>query len=67
MVTPGSYIIVEDANVAGRPVLPSFPDDGPFGAVNEFLENNTSCVIDKSKEKYMATFNPNGFLLRLGY
>lgn len=60
-VTPGSYIIVEDTNVGGHPVKPNhYP--GPMEAVNEFIKNNHNFIIDKSKEKFLLTFNPNGYL-----
>ena len=61
LVTPGSYIIVEDTNIGGHPVKPHrYP--GPMEAVREFIKNNPSFAIDKSREKFLLTFNPNGYL-----
>lgn len=62
-VSRGSYIIVEDTNVNGHPTLPSF-GDGPYEAVQEFLEANPNFEIDRAREKFLMTFNPNGFLKR---
>jgi len=55
IVTKGSYIIVEDTNLRGS-----------SKAVNVFLSGNKkNFKIDKSKEKYLLTFNKNGFLLKI--
>lgn len=64
MVTDGSYLIVEDTNVHGHPVLPDHPP-GPMEAVHEFLANHREFTIDRTREKFMATFNPSGYLRRL--
>ena len=63
VVTPGSYLIVEDSNVNGHPVLPSF-GPGPWEALHEFVESDGRFVIDDSREKFMLTFNPRGYLRR---
>ena len=63
-VSVGSYLIVEDTNLNGHPVQPNF-GPGPMEAVDEFLRQNDSFVIDKSKEKFHLTFNPRGYLLRV--
>ncbi len=64
MVTPGSYLIVEDTCIR-HPVLPTFPP-GPMEAVDAFLAGNRDFVIDESREKFMVTFNPSGYLRRVG-
>jgi cephalosporin hydroxylase len=64
LVSKGSYIVVEDTNINGHPVLPNY-GDGPMEAVNEFLKNNTDFFIDKSREKYLLTFYPNGWLKKI--
>jgi cephalosporin hydroxylase len=63
MVTPGSYLIVEDTNVNGYPVLPDF-GPGPMEAVEEFLPTHPEFEIDRRCERFMMTFNPSGFLRR---
>lgn len=60
-VTPGSYMVVEDTNVNGHPVLPHL-GPGPMEAVKEFMAGNTDFVIDKRREKFFLTFNPDGYL-----
>lgn len=64
LVKVGGYLIVEDTNVNGHPTLPSF-GPGPFEAVEKFAQQNPSFEIDLSKEKFMMTFNPRGFLKRV--
>jgi cephalosporin hydroxylase len=63
-VTKDSYLIVEDGCVNGHPVHPSF-GPGPYEAIDDFLLTNKDFVIDESREKFMMTFNPNGYLKRI--
>ena len=63
-VPKGGYVIVEDTHVNGHPVEPEF-GPGPMEAVNEFVKWSGDFVIDKSKEKFYMTFNPNGYLQRI--
>jgi cephalosporin hydroxylase len=60
-VAPGNYLVVEDTCVEALQ-LPPFP--GPIGAVKEFLETHKDFVSDRSREKYIMTYNPTGYLLR---
>lgn len=64
-VERGSYIIVEDTNINGHPVLPQF-GPGPMEAVQEFVKKNSDFAVDSGKEKFYMTFNPRGFLKRVG-
>lgn len=64
LVTPGSYIIVEDTHFNGRPILPKH-GPGPWEAVDEFLARHPEFEPDRSREKYGMSFNPRGYLKRL--
>jgi len=63
-VSVGSYLVVEDTNVNGHPALPYF-GEGPYEAVKEFLDNHAEFIIDESREKFLMTFNPGGYLRRI--
>lgn len=63
-VTTGSYLVVEDTNVNGHPVMPEH-GPGPFEAVHEFLEEDRDFEIDRSREKFLLTYFPDGFLRRV--
>lgn len=64
LVTKGSYLIVEDTALHGNPIHPESTDD-PMAAVNRFMENNTEFVTDRSREKFLMTWHPKGFLKKL--
>ncbi len=64
MVTVGSYVIVEDTDINGHPVLPEF-GPGPMEAVAEFLGSRHDFEVDESREKYYVTQNPQGYLRRV--
>jgi cephalosporin hydroxylase len=64
LVTRGSYLIVEDTNIAGHPVLSGLPR-GPYEAVQDFLARDRRFELDATREKFMMTFNPGGYLKRL--
>lgn len=69
LVTPGCYLIVEDTNISGHPVYTDYEPDageGALEAVQAFLQTNSDFVIDRSREKFFMTFNPCGYLRRLG-
>ena len=64
MVSPGHYIVVEDTNLNGHPVVGSF-GPGPMEAVQEFLKSNDHYRPDKLRERLIFTMHPNGYLQRL--
>jgi len=64
LVTVGSYMIVEDSNVNGHPVCPDH-GPGPMEAIWEFLSKHPEFVVDKSREKFLMTQNPNGYLRKI--
>ena len=61
LVTSGGYLIVEDTNINGHPVLPGI-GPGPMEAVEQFLLENENFIADASREKFMMTQNPHGYL-----
>ena len=63
LVTPGCYLVVEDTNVNGHPVVPHF-GPGPMEALTAFLQTTDDFEIDSSREKLLLTFNPSGYLRR---
>lgn len=66
MVSVGSYIITQDTHLGGHPNHhPSAPDEGPWGAVHEFLKANKNFVADRSKERHLVSQNPMGYLKRI--
>jgi cephalosporin hydroxylase len=60
-VTPGSHLIVEDTNLNGHPVEADH-GPGPAEAVAAFLAETNAFVRDESRERFLLTFNPGGFL-----
>lgn len=65
LVSPGSYLIVEDTNINGHPVFASH-GPGPMEAVEEYLQRDSRFVVDPSREKFLFTFNPRGYLRKRG-
>jgi cephalosporin hydroxylase len=65
LVTPGSYLIVEDSNINGHPAAPGW-GPGPMEAVMQFMQENRDFEIDKECEKLLLTANPNGYLRKRG-
>jgi cephalosporin hydroxylase len=69
LVTPGSYLIVEDTNVNGHPAYPEH-GPGPYEAVEAFLaelgpDSPIGFERDPDCEKFHLTFNPGGWLRRV--
>jgi cephalosporin hydroxylase len=64
LVTVDSYLVVEDTNVNGHPVLPGF-GPGPMEAVERFLSEHVEFVVDRGREKLLMGFNPGGWLRRI--
>ena len=62
LVSPGCYLIVEDTNI-GHEIGPG--RSGPREAVEQLLAESNEFVVDRECEKFMMTFNPSGYLLRL--
>lgn len=64
LVTKDQYLILEDTNVNGHPVEPGH-GPGPMEALEDFLAEDDSFVVDRSCEKFFLTFNPSGYLKRV--
>jgi cephalosporin hydroxylase len=65
MVNSGSYLVVEDTHMDGVPTDLNF-GPGPLSAVLQFMKEGGSkdFVQDFSREAFIMTFNPGGWLKR---
>ncbi|MDP2999402.1 MAG: CmcI family methyltransferase [Bryobacterales bacterium] len=65
MVSPGSYLIVEDTHIDAVPTHPE-QGPGPMAAVEQFLKTDLGKQFerDDSREAMVMTFNPGGWLRR---
>lgn len=64
LVPVGSYMIVEDTHVSGHPVEWGY-GDGPYEAVKSFMKETSDFAIEKKREVYRFSFNPDGYLRRI--
>jgi cephalosporin hydroxylase len=64
-VNRGSYLVVEDTHMDGVPTDPGF-GPGPLAAVQQFLQEGGSKDFEQdfSREAFIMTFNPGGWLKR---
>jgi len=62
LVPVGGYVIVEDSNIGQirKDLLP-----GPLEAIQAFLARRDEFEVDRSREKFLLTFNPSGYLRRM--
>ena len=64
-VKQGGYMIIEDSHAAGNPVPWDYDDEGPMGAINQWINSyGDKWEIDTDCEKNLLTFNPKGYLRR---
>lgn len=63
IVSPGSYLIVEDT-LLDDPRYDADHGPGPGRAVEQFLAEDDRFVVDRSREKFLHTFHPGGYLRR---
>ena len=63
LVTRGNYLVVEDTNLDGVPIFPE-GGPGPMAAVQQFFKDggNKTFTQDLSREAFIMTFNPGGWL-----
>jgi cephalosporin hydroxylase len=64
MIPLSGYLIVEDTNINGHPTYQEF-GPGPWEAVHEFLAESPNFQIDRSRERFLMTMNPDGYLKRI--
>jgi cephalosporin hydroxylase len=62
---PGDYLIVEDSNINGHPVLPDW-GPGPFEAMEKYMAQfpNDYAHDEAREKKFGFTFATRGFLIR---
>lgn len=63
LVTVGSFFIVEDSILNHG--IPSGVKPGPYEAIEQFMEENNDFEIDRSKEAFVVTCNPKGYLKKV--
>lgn len=63
LVPDGSYVVIENTVVNGRPVESGF-GPGAHEAVAQILASHSDFVPDVAFERYTLTFNKNGYLRR---
>ncbi|HKA56378.1 MAG TPA: CmcI family methyltransferase [Candidatus Binatia bacterium] len=63
LVSVGSYVVVHDTN-RGVPAAWNF-GHGPLGAIHEFLAHHLEFVLDRSREKFLLSYCPSGYLQRI--
>jgi cephalosporin hydroxylase len=63
LVRPGGYFIVEDGICHHG--LDGGPSPGPYEAAEVFVSRTNCFEIDRSREAFLITWNPKGYLRRL--
>jgi cephalosporin hydroxylase len=66
VVTAGCYLVVEDTNVNGHPVMTQH-GPGPGEALAAFLAGSrgSAFIADRRRERFLVSFNPGGYLRRV--
>lgn len=60
LIKPGGWIIMEDSIMNNG--LPKDPAYNPMKAIEEFVKNDLTFEIDRTKERFFITHNPKGYL-----
>lgn len=61
-VSVESYLVIED-DICD--VLHISSEPGPMKAVEKWIKTNDNFIIDRTKERYIMTYNPKGYLIRI--
>lgn len=61
-VSQGSYLIVEDGICD---IIHVGPEPGPLKAIEAWVTTQKNFIIDRSRERYIMTYNPKGYLKRI--
>lgn len=64
LVSVGGYIMIHDTSANGHP-LGSPNEHGPWDAVHEFVQKDDRFQIDRSRNRFLVTLSPSGFLKRI--
>jgi cephalosporin hydroxylase len=62
LIKIGDYLIVEDSICHHG--IDGGPQPGPYEAIEDFVKENNDFEIDRSRERFLITWNPKGFLKR---
>jgi len=62
LIKPGGYFIVEDGICHHG--LEVGPNPGPYEAIEAFLDGNSAFEADRSREAFLITWNPKGYIRR---
>jgi cephalosporin hydroxylase len=62
LIKLGDYFIVEDSICHHG--LTIGPKPGPYEAIEDFIKENADFEIDRSRERFLITWNPKGYLRR---
>jgi cephalosporin hydroxylase len=65
VLRPGDYLLVEDSNINGHPVLPGW-GEGPWEAIEEYTRRHPHDYrrdVDRER-RFGFTFAPHGYLIR---
>ena len=63
LLKPGDYFIVEDSICHHG--LSIGPAPGPYEAIESFVNEHGEFEIDRSRESFLITWNPKGYLRRI--
>lgn len=63
LVSSGCYFVIEDG-ICKEDYIDG-PKPGPYEAIHKFLKQHDEFKVDKNREKFLLTYNPDGYLLKI--